>query len=60
LNSLGYTHSPAILYNDGVYHITCNAAHTGSAITITFTGNLTSTLSDMAWGLKNVEVKAVP
>ncbi len=60
LNSLGYTHSPAILYNDAVYHVTKTFSHTAPTVTIVFTGNLTGAVSDMAWGLKNVEVKANP
>jgi len=59
-NTLGYTHDPAILYNDTTYHITCTATHTASTITIVFSGNLTGTISDMAWGLKNVQVTANP
>jgi hypothetical protein len=59
-NTLGYTSDPAILYNDTTYHITCNVAHTASSVTIVFTGNLTGTLAQMAWGLKNVQVTANP
>jgi hypothetical protein len=59
-NTLGYTSDPAILYNDTTYHITCSAAHTASSVTIVFTGNLTGTLTQMAWGLKNVQVTANP
>jgi len=59
-NTLGYTSDPPILYNDSTYHITCSLPHTASSVTIVFTGNLTGTLSAMSWGLKNVDVKAVP
>ncbi len=59
-NTLGYTSDPAILYNDSSYHLTCTLAHTGSTVTIVFAGNLTGTLSQMAWGLKNVRITANP
>jgi len=59
-NTLGYTSDPAILYNDTTYHITCTATHTASSVTVIFTGNLTGTVSQMAWGLKNVKIVANP
>jgi hypothetical protein len=59
-NTLGYTSDPAILYNDSTYHVTCSVAHTASSVTIVFQGNLTGTLSQMSWGLKNVQVIAEP
>lgn len=60
-NSLGYTSSPAILYNDATYAISLtNVPHTANTVTIVFSSSLSGTLSQMSWGLKNVEVIANP
>ncbi|HWD37238.1 MAG TPA: Ig-like domain-containing protein [Fimbriimonas sp.] len=59
-NSLGYTFTPPILFNDTIYHITLNVPHTASTTTIVYKSDLDGTIAQMAWGLDNVEVKAVP
>jgi len=59
-NSLGYSFTPAILFNDATYHITLTDVDTSSSFVATFTGTLTGTLSTMSWGLNNVHVVANP
>lgn len=59
-NTLGYTHDPAILYFDTVYHITMTVDHTASAATLKFVANLSGTTADKSWGIDNVHVHANP
>lgn len=60
-NTLGYTHSPDILYKDAVYHITVTFDHhTATTATIKFLANLTGAITDKSWGIDNVHVHANP
>jgi len=59
-NTLGYTHDPAILYFDSVYHITLTVDHTASSATLKFLANLTGTIADKSWGIDNVHIHANP
>lgn len=60
INSLGYSFTPAILYNDTVYHITLTDVDTSSSFVATFTGTLTGTIGTQSWGLNNVQVVTNP
>jgi len=60
-NTLGYTHSPDILYKDAVYHITLDLTnHTATTATIKFFANLSGAITDKSWGIDNVHVHANP
>lgn len=55
----GYTSFPSL---DTVYHLTRTFPHSGSSLTLSFSGTLrvTSDVSDESWGLDNVAVELLP
>jgi hypothetical protein len=59
-NSLGYSITAATMFNDSVYHITVTFNDTSSTLLLTFSGVLTDTLVNEAWGIDNVRVVANP
>jgi hypothetical protein len=53
-NTLGYTHAGAPM--DSIYHITRTFDHTGSAVTLQFSGIHLQPIGDESWGLDNVNL----